>query len=208
MDKKGDFGVVLLVAVLVLVAAAFLLILPKLYSPDFLTGHEIGGNGTNQTGNCSLSLTKINATFNFSLSEPRLSFTFTEQNGNVSVFDSQGTLFWSTNKVKNVTDLVVRALNCDNSKEIIILTKQGGFYVFDYSGNILYSENINLMLAFGSLPPRFSCYADKDCGGSDFDIRNYSLSQLSEKGWDENEWTKNSCGYPILKNVGGDQEFC
>ncbi len=56
-------------------------------------------------------------------------------------------------------------------------------------------------------PANYSCSVTDNhsyCGGGDFDIANYTIEEL---GWDPNVWSKNSHGYPILKNVGGNQEF-
>ncbi len=206
MNKKGEFVTVFAVVITLFFAAAIYLSQNQ-YDITGAAVDNLTGNATNQT-RCNFNFGKISENFNFSKSEPRLSYSLVESQGIISVYDTQGNLFWSTPQIMNITDMVVKDLNCDASEEIIFLTKQGGFYVFDLSGSIIYSEQIDLMLAFGSMPYNYSCYADRDCGGSEFDIRNYSLSQLSENGWDENEWTKNGCGYPILKNVGGDQEFC
>lgn len=54
----------------------------------------------------------------------------------------------------------------------------------------------------------FSCYADSDCGGLDFNISEYDLSELSSDGWGSPPWCESSENYPLSIGLGGQSEVC
>lgn len=69
-----------------------------------------------------------------------------------------------------------------------------------------YSDVTNGAIAPTIGTQTLSCYADANCGGTDFNITTKELSELSSDGWDESIWCKGTTGYPLLLYGGVEME--